>query len=279
MPAPLMKRKAGKTRSARVQPSQSACLRAAGAKRGSPSTLTSTIAAMVSPRMTSRLERRVRCFPRGAGCLGGGPPVPAASARAGARDGTARLRARVSDTRTDCPVGPDLIHVQAELARAGRGELRHSLTVGHVDVNGVGLALPDGRPLLRDISFRVGDGAKVALVGANGAGKTTLLKIVTGDLDPDEGSVTRSGGLGVMRQFVGSVRDRTSVRDLLLSVAPPRVREAGAALERAELLMMERDDEPTQLRYAQALADWADAGGYDAEVLWDTCTVAALGVP
>ena len=43
--------------------------------------------------------------------------------------------------------------------------------------------------------------------------------------------------------------------------------------------MMERDDEPTQLRYAQALADWADAGGYDAEVLWDVCTVAALGVP
>ena len=33
------------------------------------------------------------------------------------------------------------------------------------------------------------------------------------------------------------------------------------------------------MRYAQALADWADAGGYDAEVLWDTCTVAALGVP
>ena len=43
--------------------------------------------------------------------------------------------------------------------------------------------------------------------------------------------------------------------------------------------MMERDDERTQMRYAQALADWADAGGYDAEVLWDTCTVAALGVP
>ena len=43
--------------------------------------------------------------------------------------------------------------------------------------------------------------------------------------------------------------------------------------------MMERDDERTQLRYAQALADWADAGGYEAEVLWDTCTVAALGIP
>ena len=43
--------------------------------------------------------------------------------------------------------------------------------------------------------------------------------------------------------------------------------------------MMEHDDETTQMRYAQALADWADAGGYEAEVLWDTCTVAALGRP
>jgi ATPase subunit of ABC transporter with duplicated ATPase domains len=82
-----------------------------------------------------------------------------------------------------------------------------------------------------------------------------------------------------MRQFVGSVRDESTVRDLLVSVAPPAVRTAAGALDRAEHAMMEQDDEPTQLRYAQALADWADAGGYDAEVLWDTCTVAALGVP
>ena len=69
------------------------------------------------------------------------------------------------------------------------------------------------------------------------------------------------------------------MRDLLLSVAPPAVRAAAAALDAAELAMMERDDEATQMRYAQALADWADAGGYDAEVLWDICTVAALGIP
>ena len=151
--------------------------------------------------------------------------------------------------------------------------------MGHVDVNGVGYFLPDGRQLLRDIAFRVGDGAKVALVGANGAGKTTLLKIIAGDLDAHEGSVGRSGGLGVMRQFVGSVRDSSTVRDLLVSVAPPAVRAAATALEASELAMMEKDAEKTQLLYAQALADWADAGGYDAEVLWDTCTVAALGVP
>ncbi len=151
--------------------------------------------------------------------------------------------------------------------------------MGHVDVAHVTHALPDGRVLLDDVSFRVGDGAKVALVGANGSGKTTLLRIVAGDLQPADGTVTRSGGVGVMRQFVGSVRDGSTVRDLLVSVAPPRVVAAAEALDAAELAMMEADDEPTQLRYAQALADWADAGGYDAEVVWDVCTTAALGLP
>jgi ATPase subunit of ABC transporter with duplicated ATPase domains len=150
--------------------------------------------------------------------------------------------------------------------------------VGHVDVQHVSFHLPDGRPLLDDVSFRVGDGAKAALVGANGAGKTTLLKIVTGDLDPHEGSLARSGGLGVMRQFIGSVRDDSTVRELLVSVSPPRVRAAVAALEAAELAMMEAEDERSQLRYAAALADFADAGGYDAEVLWDVCTTEALGL-
>jgi ATPase subunit of ABC transporter with duplicated ATPase domains len=151
--------------------------------------------------------------------------------------------------------------------------------MGHVDVQRVCFSLPDGRPLLDQVSFRVGDGAKAALVGANGAGKTTLLKIVTGDLSPASGTVVRSGGLGVMRQFVGSVRDASSVRDLLVSVAPPSLRAAASALDAAELAMMEDDDEPTQLRYAYALADWADAGGYDAEVGWDVCTTHAIGMP
>src|SRR3954452_20961677 len=98
--------------------------------------------------------------------------------------------------------------------------------MGHVDVNGIAFTLPDDRPLLGDVSFRVADGATVALVGPNGTGKTPLLRVGAGDLQPHEGAVGRRGGLGVMRQFVGSVRDDSTVRDLLVSVAPPRVRLA-----------------------------------------------------
>ena len=130
--------------------------------------------------------------------------------------------------------------------------------------------------LLDDVAFRVGDGAKVALVGANGAGKTTLLRIIIGDLVPHGGTVSRTGGIGVMRQMVG--RGRETVRDLLLSVAPPRVRTAAKAVDDIELQLMERDDEKTQMRYAAILSEFADADGYDIEVLWDTCCTQALGV-
>ena len=151
--------------------------------------------------------------------------------------------------------------------------------MGHVDVAGVRYELPDGRVLLDDVSFRVGDGAKVALVGANGAGKTTLLRIITGEITPHAGSVTRSGGLGVMRQAVGQgLGDDPDVAALLLSVSPPRVREAAAEVDRLERRLMDVDDEATQMRYGTALAEFGDAGGYDIEVVWDTCCTTALGI-
>ncbi|MDQ6850200.1 MAG: ATP-binding cassette domain-containing protein [Actinomycetota bacterium] len=151
--------------------------------------------------------------------------------------------------------------------------------MGYVDVAGIGHTLSDGRVLLEGLNLRVGEGAKTALVGANGAGKTTLLRLIAGDLAPQRGTVARSGGLGVMRQFIGSVRDRTTVQDFLLGLAAARVRRAWDDVQRAELVLMERDDERAQLGYAHALAHWGDVGGYDTEVLWDTVTVAAIGIP
>ena len=155
--------------------------------------------------------------------------------------------------------------------------------MGHIDVNSLRYHLPDGRVLLDEVNFRVGDGDKAALIGANGAGKTTLLRLIAGDIEPHNGAIVRSGGLGVMRQFVDrkSEADSTppTVRDLLLGVAPPALRKAARELDAAELAMMEDDSEKTQMRYAQAIADWGDAGGYEAETLWDTCTTIALDIP
>ncbi|OZE74613.1 ABC transporter [Rhodococcus sp. 15-649-2-2] len=151
--------------------------------------------------------------------------------------------------------------------------------MAHLELNDIVYFLPDGRQLLNGVGFRVGDGAKTALIGPNGTGKTTLTRIIAGDETADEGSVSSSGSLGVMRQFVGQLRDDSTVRDLLLSVASPAVRAAAAALDDAENTMIEIDDEKTQMKYAQALSDWGDVGGYDLEPFWDKVTTAALGMP
>ncbi|CPW36252.1 Putative ABC transporter ATP-binding protein [Mycobacteroides abscessus] len=151
--------------------------------------------------------------------------------------------------------------------------------MSHVQLDAIGYHLPDGRALLHDVSLRVGEGSKTALIGPNGTGKTTLLRIIAGDADPHDGAVTRGGQLGVMRQFIGSVRDDSTVRDLLLSVAPDRIRRAAGHLDRAELALMECDSEQDQIKYAQALADWADVGGYEFETQCDVHTTAALGIP
>ena len=111
--------------------------------------------------------------------------------------------------------------------------------MGYVDVAGLSHVLPDGRELFKDVSFRVGEGAKVAPVGPNGAGKTTLLRMVAGDLPVKVGTIARSGGLGVMRQFIGMLgapgdrktlgSEHAHVRHLdafALSLAAPAVRAA-----------------------------------------------------
>ncbi|KQR39154.1 ABC-F family ATP-binding cassette domain-containing protein [Microbacterium sp. Leaf159] len=151
--------------------------------------------------------------------------------------------------------------------------------MGYIDVAGVSLTLPDGRPLLDDATFRVGSGSTSALIGPNGAGKTTLLRIIRGDQAADSGVVTIDGGLGVMDQFVGHGEAGQTVHELLVRVAPRRIRQAAEALEAAENALIERDEHDTQMAYATAIAEYADAGGYEHETIWDQCTVAALGVP
>ncbi|MBL7257033.1 ABC-F family ATP-binding cassette domain-containing protein [Paractinoplanes lichenicola] len=149
--------------------------------------------------------------------------------------------------------------------------------MGYVDVAGAGFVLPDGRRLFADVAFRVGEGAKVALVGPNGAGKTTLLRMVAGDLGLPEGSIARSGGLGVMRQFIGMIGDDRTLEDLALSLVKPELGAAGERVAKAAAALDET--ERTQLAYANALAHWGEIGGYDTEVLFDTVAVAILGKP
>jgi ATPase subunit of ABC transporter with duplicated ATPase domains len=82
-----------------------------------------------------------------------------------------------------------------------------------------------------------------------------------------------------MDQFIGHLRDESTVRDLLVGVAPPALRTAARTLDATEEALIEDDTTANQMAYATALADYSDAGGYDQETVWDQCTTAALGIP
>lgn len=55
----------------------------------------------------------------------------------------------------------------------------------------------DGRVLVSDFSTRIMRGDRVAFVGPNGAGKTTLLRMLTGEIEPDAGTVRRGSNIAL----------------------------------------------------------------------------------
>ena len=153
------------------------------------------------------------------------------------------------------------------------------MAVGAIDVNGVACRTPGGVELLSDVSFGVGDGEHVALVGANGAGKTTLFRVIAGDQAPQAGSAHVDGRLRVMRQLVGWREEGRTVREMLLDLSPPELQQAATRLAAAEAAAAAEPGERTGMALAKAHAVWGDAGGWDAEVLWDTCCTIAVRQP
>ena len=70
--------------------------------------------------------------------------------------------------------------------------------------------------IFRGVDARVEDRDRIGLVGINGAGKTTLLNIITGGLEPDEGTVTRGSSLsiGYQRQNAGLQKGNTILEEM-----------------------------------------------------------------
>jgi ABC-type multidrug transport system ATPase subunit len=71
------------------------------------------------------------------------------------------------------------------------------------------------RDVLRDVSFRVDAGERVALMGRNGAGKTTLLRAAAGLLEPVRGRVATPGGCALVPQTPGDLFVREVVGEEL----------------------------------------------------------------
>jgi ATPase subunit of ABC transporter with duplicated ATPase domains len=147
----------------------------------------------------------------------------------------------------------------------------------HIDVNGVWYRLPNGRMLLRDVSFRVGDGQKVAFVGANGTGKSTLARIIACETPVSQGSVIRDGSLGIMPQWIGMTTGARTVWQMVNALLPDDLRPLAEVLHDADVRAQHDSSDAAQLAFVDAITAWGDAGGYDQDVCWEQACTTALG--
>ena len=122
------------------------------------------------------------------------------------------------------------------------------------------------RLLMENVTFRVGPGDKIGLVGRNGAGKTTLTKVLAGDLIPSDGSVTRSGELGYLPQD-----PRTGDPEMLARTRILDARGLGSLqVSMAEHTAKMASDDPAvaeraMRKYANVMERFEALGGYAAE--------------
>ena len=87
------------------------------------------------------------------------------------------------------------------------------------------------------LSFLTEDGLPrpwTLILGDNGAGKSTILRILSGELDADEGEATIGGSFIAMTQDVGMSQPNDTLREMLIEVAPRQLRDAGRRLVAAE---------------------------------------------
>ena len=120
------------------------------------------------------------------------------------------------------------------------------------------------REVLRDVSFRIGHGDRVGLVGPNGTGKTSLLRIAAGLDAPDSGAVAYARGtrVGFLRQELLEEATGTVIEHARGAAA--HLRELESQLRELETEIAGGDPETLE-RYADAQHHFEHAGGYDFE--------------
>ena len=136
-----------------------------------------------------------------------------------------------------------------------------------IQINSLVKSFEVGHNVLDGLTFQIDQGERVGLLGRNGAGKTTLFRILTGELDHDEGQVSIADRhrLGLISQIPVYPAGYT-VEDVLRS-AFARLESLAREMEALEGRMAAGESDPALLRRYGSLAERFEVfGGYDTDV-------------
>jgi ATPase subunit of ABC transporter with duplicated ATPase domains len=120
-----------------------------------------------------------------------------------------------------------------------------------------------GRVLFEDVTTTFMAGRRYAITGPNGAGKSTLMKILTGELEPTKGSITRPKKIGVLRQDQFAFDEFRVIDTVIMGNAP-----LWKALEERDALYAKPHDDLTDadgMRLGELEGIVGEEGGYTAE--------------
>src|SRR5438874_3608242 len=120
-----------------------------------------------------------------------------------------------------------------------------------------------GRTLFEDVTCTFLPGRRYAISGPNGAGKSTLMKILTGELEPSKGSVTRPKKLGVLRQDQFAFDGFRVIDTVIMGNAPlwEALAERDALYEKPHDQLTDEDG----MRLGELEGIVGEEGGYTAE--------------
>lgn len=131
-------------------------------------------------------------------------------------------------------------------------------------------AFEENNNILDGISFEVYEGEHVGILGKNGAGKTTLFRLISGELEPDEGDIVMPAGkrAGILTQIPKYPPHYTG--EDVLKTAHNRIYKMQRRLEELAVRMGE-DDSPAVMReYDKLSAEFERLGGYELDRLRNT---------
>ncbi|WP_121964177.1 ABC-F family ATP-binding cassette domain-containing protein [Myroides sp. N17-2] len=126
-----------------------------------------------------------------------------------------------------------------------------------------------GEYLFENVTFRIGAGDRVGLVGKNGAGKSTMLKLLSGDLEPDTGSmaIEKELRIGFLRQDIEFTPGRTVLDEAYQAFV--EIKKVEADLEKVNIELNERTDYESE-SYSELIEKLSDLthrfeiiGGYN----------------